>query len=266
MRRIADDHKTHFHVDAAWGGSVLLVDEYRYMFKGIEKADSVCLDAHKLLYTPVSMGMVLFRKKEEINHLKHSANYIIRPDSVDLGRFNIEGSRPFSALKPWTTMKILGRDGFKLLFEHAQELSSVLRGLVEMHCNFEPMNQPELFIFNYRFTPKKVREKLEKLLLDIRGKEPEEIKRQVARIGQINAVLNELNIELHKALREEDDSFVSRTMLDSPRYLYQNVVILRAVTINPLTTPEILKEIIEQQDRLGVKIYKADFRNRFEKL
>jgi len=266
LRRIADEQKTHFHVDAAWGGAVLLVDKYRYMFKGIEKADSVCLDAHKLLYTPVSMGMVLFRKKEEMNYLKHSANYIIRPDSVDLGRFNVEGSRGFSALKPWTTLKILGKDGFQFLFEHAHGLSSVLRGLVEMHCNFEPMNQPELFIFNYRFTPKKVRERLEALLLTIRDQNPETVKREIDQIYKINEVLNDLNIELHKALREEDDSFVSRTMLDVPRYLYQNVVILRAVTVNPLTTPEILKEIIEQQDRLGVKIYKTEFHNRFDKL
>ncbi len=266
LRRIANEQKTHFHVDAAWGGAVLLVDKYRYMFKGIEKADSVCIDAHKLLYTPVSMGMVLFRKKEDMNYLKHSANYIIRPDSVDLGRFNVEGSRGFSALKPWTTLKILGKDGFQFLFEHAHGLSSVLRGLVELHCNFEPMNQPELFIFNYRFTPKKVRERLDALLLTIRDKDPDKVKREIKQIYQINKVLNDLNIELHKGLREEDESFVSRTMLDVPRYLYQNVVILRAVTVNPLTTPEILKEIIEQQDRLGVKIYKTEFHSRFEKL
>lgn len=266
LRRIADEQKTHFHVDAAWGGAVLLVDKYRYMFNGIEKADSVCIDAHKLLYTPVSMGMVLFRKKEEMNYLKHSANYIIRPDSVDLGRFNVEGSRGFSALKPWTTLKILGKDGFQFLFEHAHGLSSVLRGLVELHCNFEPMNQPELFIFNYRFTPKKIRERLEALLLTIRDQNPEAVKSEIDQIYQINEVLNDLNIELHKALREEDESFVSRTMLDVPRYLYQNVVILRAVTVNPLTTPEILKEIIEQQDRLGVKIYKTEFHSRFDKL
>ncbi len=135
-----------------------------------------------------------------------------------------------------------------------------------MHCNFEPMNQPELFIFNYRFSPKKVRERLDALLLTIRDQNPDKVKREIDLIYQINEVLNDLNIELHKALREEDDSFVSRTMLDVPRYLYQNVVILRAVTVNPLTTPEILKEIIEQQDRLGVKIYKTEFQNRFDKL
>jgi glutamate decarboxylase len=86
------------------------------------------------------------------------------------------------------------------------------------------------------------------------------------RIENINSLLNELNIELHKAIREEDESFVSRTMIDMPQYFYQNCVILRAITINPLTTPEILKEIIEQQNKIGLKIYKTFFSGRFDKL
>ncbi|MCP4132985.1 MAG: aminotransferase class V-fold PLP-dependent enzyme [bacterium] len=266
MGRIARENNAYFHVDAAWGGSVLLVDDYRYLFNGIEKADSVTIDAHKLQYTPVSMGMVLFRDETSLDHLKHTANYIIRPDSVDLGRFSVEGSRPFSALKPWATLKIFGTDGFKLLFEMAFELTSVLRGLIEVHHNFEPMNHPELFIFNYRFVPEKVRDKLETLRLKLKGKNHKSSLNELARIEKINVLLNELNIELHKDSREEDTSFVSRTMFDSPYYYYQNIVILRAITINPLTTPEILKEIIEAQNRIGLKIYKAEFASRLDRV
>jgi glutamate decarboxylase len=72
-------------------------------------------------------------------------------------------------------------------------------------------------------------------------------------VENINMALNDLNTELHKAIREEDESFVSRTMIDSPQYFYQDCVVLRAITINPLTTPEILKEILEQQNKLGQK-------------
>ncbi len=272
MSRIASTYNTFFHVDAAWGGSVLLVDSLRYLFSGIEKADSVTIDSHKLLYCPASMGMVLFKRQTDLNHLRHYSNYIIRQDSVDLGRFSVEGSRVFAALKPWATFKILGVDGFKLLFENANELTSVLRGLVDMHCNFEAMNQPELFIFNYRFVPKKVREKLDMIMLEIEsqpvpGKESEKKTLiNMERVERINLVLNELNIEIHKAIRKEDNSFVSRTMIDSPYYFYQDIVILRAITINPLTTPEILKEILESQNRIGLKIYKSDFTQHFDKL
>ncbi|HPJ34965.1 MAG TPA: pyridoxal-dependent decarboxylase [Spirochaetota bacterium] len=272
LRKLADRYKTHFHVDAAWGGSLLLADDYRYLFTGIEKADSVTVDAHKLMYAPPSLGMVFFRNGTDPRAIQHYSNYIIRQDSVDLGRFSVEGSRPFAALKPWATLKIIGRDGFKLIFDHAFELTSVLRGLVEMHCNFEAMNQPELFIFNYRFVPKYVQEKLQKLMTRIQNEDFADEKNNLvkmgylARVENINMALNDLNIEVHKAIREEDESFVSRTMIDSPYYFYQDCVVLRAITINPLTTPEILKEIIEQQNKLGQKIYKNFFHNRFERI
>jgi len=273
IRKVAKHTNTHFHVDAAWGGGVLLVNQFKYLFKGIRGADSVTIDAHKLLYTPMSMGMVLFNNERDLTHLKHSSNYIIRTDSVDLGRFTIEGSRPFSVLKPWATLKILGSDGFRMLFEHAFELTSVLRGIVEIHCNFEAINQPELFIFVYRFVPKKIKEKIENIMMEIEAKKILGKKgfnnnqlKLIKRIEQINELLNELNIELHRAIREEDNSFVSRTMIEVQQYFNQNIVVQRAVTVNPLTTAEILKEIIDDQNKLGVSIFKADFYHKFEKI
>lgn len=272
IRRIATKYETHFHVDAAWGGSVLLAEEYRHLFAGIEKADTVTVDAHKLLYAPPSLGMVFFRNGTESKALMHNSNYIIRPDSIDLGRFSLEGSRPFASLKPWATIKIFGRQGFKLIFDHAFKLTSVLRGLVDMHPNFEAMNHPELFIFNYRFVPGPIKDKLASLMLKIGDTESDNDNQKLkkikylSRVERFNKALNDLNIELHKAIRDEDESFVSRTMFDIPLYFYQDCVVLRAITINPLTTPEILKEIIERQNLLGMKIYNRYFLSRFEKL
>jgi glutamate decarboxylase len=134
------------------------------------------------------------------------------------------------------------------------------------------MNQPELFIFNFRFVPKEIMEKIDSIMMRINsistGKRVVDIDKikLIGRIEKINVLLNDLNIELHKELREEDNSFVSRTTIDCPHYFSQNTVILRAVTINPLTTPEILQEIIDQLNRLGLKIYKNQFAGRLEKI
>ena len=266
LRKIADEYNTFFHVDAAWGGSVLLVDRYRYLFKGIEDADSVTFDAHKLLYSPLSMGMILFRNPNHLKHIRHTSNYIIRPDSVDQGRFTVEGSRPFSCLKPWVTLKIFGATGFDLLFNHSFMLTDTLRRLLDEHENFELLNNPELFIINYRFIPGKIRNKLQKLQEEFEDAEPKNTIRILNRIKKTNEILNDLNIELHRAIRQEDNSFVSRTMLESTRYSPQKIVVLRAITVNPLTTPEILQEILEEQDRLGRRIYKSEFKNRLEKV
>jgi glutamate decarboxylase len=267
LRRIADENRTFFHVDAAWGGALLIVNKYRHLFKGIETADSVTFDAHKLMYSPLSMGMVLFRKETSLNHLKHSSSYIIRPDSVDQGRFTVEGSRPFSCLKPWVTFKIFGAEGFRLLFEHAFELTGTFKGLLERHPNFELTNEPELFILNYRFVPRGVGDKIGSLMDEMeREEDTVRLIGLMKRIKRINEALNGLNIELHRAIRQEDNSFVSRTMIESTRYAPQRVVVLRAVTINPLTTPEILGEIVEEQNTLGTKIYSSQFAGRLERL
>jgi glutamate decarboxylase len=260
LRKVADENNTFLHVDAAWGGSLLIVDKYRPLFKGIERADSVTFDSHKLMYSPMAMGMVLFRKETSLNHIRHFSNYVIRPDSVDSGRFTVEGSRPFSCLKPWATFKIFGVVGFKVLFEHAFNLTETLRGLIDRHPNFECTNIPELFILNYRYVPSRVQEKINTVMAQAEA-EQDSVKyvRCLKRIKRINEKLNALNIEIHRAIRQEDNSFVSRTMIESTRYAPQKLVVLRAITINPLTTPEILEEIIEEHDRLGTKLYRTEF-------
>jgi len=267
LRRIADENGTYFHVDAAWGGALLIVDKYRHLFKGIDRADSVTFDAHKLMYSPLSMGMVLFRNETALNYIKHASNYIIRPDSVDQGRFTVEGSRPFSCLKPWVTFKIFGKEGFRILFDHAFEITGALRDIITRHPDFEAMNVPEIFIFNYRYVPRGIRPRLDALMRDIDSEaDPYRVIKLLKRLRRINEALNDLNIELHRAIRQEDNSFVSRTMMESTRYNPQKIVVLRAVTINPLTTPEILNEIVEEQSALGARIYKSEFADILEKL
>ncbi|NMB63540.1 MAG: glutamate decarboxylase, partial [Spirochaetes bacterium] len=265
LRKIADEYNIFFHVDAAWGGSVLLVNKYRDLFKGIEKADSVTFDAHKLLYSPLSMGLILFKNPYDLTNIMHTSNYIIRPDSVDQGRFTVEGSRPFSCLKPWVTLKIFGTSGFEILFDHAFMLTDTLKDLLIKHENFELLNNPELFITNYRFVPESVQTKIEHIYQRLQNASPQDAIRLKKRLTKINDILNEMTIELHRAIRQEDNSFVSRTMLESTRYRDQRIVVLRAITINPLTTPAILQEIIDEQNKLGLKIYN-DFKNRLSRV
>ncbi|MFC1891658.1 pyridoxal-dependent decarboxylase [Thermodesulfobacteriota bacterium] len=244
----------HFHVDACWGGPALLVDEYQPMFKGIEDADSVSIDAHKLLFCPMTMGIALFKSEKDLNYIKHSSKYIIRRNSVDIGRFTIEGSRPFACLKPWASLKIIGREGYGLLFRQAREATHYLRSILD-HCrNFETLNMPELFILNYRFIPEMVREQLSiwKKNTPSSGKN----KNSAQLIKKTNQLINSLNIKLHRKLREDDTTFVSRTTLESTRYRPQNIVVLRAVLINPLTDQPVLNEIVEIQNRIGKKIWK----------
>lgn len=264
--KIAREAGAYFHVDACWGGAALLVDDYRQLFRGIEKADSVSIDAHKLLYCPLALGLILFKNEKDLNHLKQSANYIIRRDSVDTGRFTLEGSRPFDCLKPWAALKIIGRQGYALLFKSARKNTDSLKAILEGCGNFEIMNFPELFILNYRFIPQSVKKHLREWSEEKKSsRNKEKVKDLERSIRKINRIINALNIKLHKALRRDDTTFVSRTTLESTRYRPQNIVVLRAVLVNPLTDRGILEEIVDTQNRLGMGIW-VEFRSAYQRI
>jgi glutamate decarboxylase len=183
-----------------------------------------------------------------------------------MGRFTIEGSRPFSSLKPWASLKIIGREGYRLLFRSAQANTLALKNLLEERGNFEPLNLPELFILIYRFIPQPVRERLrawqeEKSRLIDKAK----IKKLDGSIKKVNHIVNALNIKLHKALRQDDTTFVSRTTLESTSYRPLNIVVLRAVLINPLTDETILREIVETQNRIGMTLW-HEFETAYKKV
>lgn len=255
-----------YHVDACWGGAALLVDGYRPLLKGIEKADSVSIDAHKLLYCPMSMGIVVFGSEKDLHAIKHTSQYVIRRNSVDMGRFTIEGSRPFSSLKTWASLKIIGREGYRLLFRSAEENTTGLHELLNKAGHFEILNHPELFILIYRFVPAKVKDHLQGWEKEKKGAGRSDRARKAERkIRKVNQLINALNVKLHKVLRQDDTTFVSRTMLESTRYRPQNIVVLRAVLINPLTDKAVLEEIVNTQTRLGLKLWK-DFEPAYVKL
>ncbi|MFW6366970.1 MAG: pyridoxal-dependent decarboxylase [Spirochaetota bacterium] len=260
LQAIASERQIHFHVDAAWGGPVLFVKDYKHLFTGIEKADSVTFDSHKLLYLPLSMGMVLFRNEHDLSHIRHTTSYVVRKQSRDLGKFTIEGSRPFTALRPWVALKVIGSEGFRLLFENAFSMTSYLRTKIDIHPNFEAMNTPELFICNYRFVPEEVKQKLLELL-------PErDDPRQLKKVQRINRHLNDLNLQLHREIRNNNRSFVSRTILEATKYAPDEILVLRAITINPLTDNRIIHEILLEHDELGCRLYQSQYRGRLSSI
>ncbi len=264
LREIADECGAHYHVDAAWGGATLLTHRYRHLLEGIDHADSVTIDTHKLFYTPMSMGLVLFRDDRDLMRVKYTAGYVIRKSSVDQGRFTLEGSRKFDVLKPWAALKVFGTDGFQILFDHAFTLTADLNQLINASQNFEAMNNPQLFIHVFRLVPRDVQEALASMG-PVKGKSPQAVAAKKKR-KEVNELLNTLNVELHRAIRAEDSTFVSRTTLATTRYAPQPIVVLRAVTVNPLTTRSILEEILTKQEKMGLTLYAKQYKKQFKKL
>ena len=124
LKEIAElcaEHDIHFHVDAAWGGPVLMSEKNRHLLEGIQYADSVTIDGHKQFYMPMSCGMVYFKNPEIMNAVSYHANYVNRPGSVDLGIKSLAGSREANSLILDSALKIMGTKGYALLIDHGIE-------------------------------------------------------------------------------------------------------------------------------------------------
>ena len=229
---VARELGCHFHVDAAWGGPTLFSDRHRPLLSGIERADSVTIDAHKQLYVPMGAGMVVFKDPTALSAIEHHANYILRHGSKDLGSHTLEGSRPGMAMLVHAGFSIIGRKGYELLIDMGIERAQTFATMIRQHADFELTSEPELNILTYRYCPRKVQQALAVAPLEQRA--------------GINALLDQVCQLLQKHQREAGKTFVSRTRLRMARHDME-LTVLRVVLANPLTTDEILAAILAEQ-------------------
>ncbi len=239
LDQIADicrEHGVHFHVDAAWGGPTLLSEKYRHLLSGIERADSVTIDGHKQFYMPMTCGMVFFKDASALDAIAYHARYVNRPGSVDLGIRSISGSREANSLILDSALKIMGSKGYALLIEHGIETARAFAQEISKRPLFELVTPPTLNILTYRLCPPELREKLKKT--------------DRTEAGRASRSVNEINIALQRLQREAGKSFVSRTTLKGSGPFEDERVVLRCVVMNPMTTLDILKTILDEQETL----------------
>lgn len=238
---ICERHGIHFHVDAAWGGPVLLSEKYGKLLRGIERADSVTIDCHKQFYMPMSSGMVYFRDPKALDTIVYHARYVIRPGSVDLGMKSLEGSREANSLILDSALKIMGSKGFALMIEHGIETARLFARKIKQRPLFELITEPSLNILTYRMVPPDIKQKLGSA--DMKQRQ------------ELDAVLDDINIKIQRIQREAGKSFVSRTRLRNTPDAPHNIVVLRSVLMNPMTNSQILDEILDEQEAILNSLY-----------
>lgn len=223
----------HFHVDAAWGGPLLMSKRHRGLLAGIERADSVTLDPHKQLYVPMGAGLLLLADPEAATSILHHARYIVRPGSKDLGAATLEGSRPGMALLVHSALRIFGQQGYGLLIDRGIHRARQFARMIEADDQFQLVTAPETNILTYRLLPPDLAAAWG--AADSLGRD------------RLQSCLNHLTVELQKAQRNRGKSFVSRTTLKPPLAEGRETVVFRVVLANPLTTEKVLREVLEEQ-------------------
>lgn len=238
MADIAQAEHIHFHVDGAWGAPTLFSDRHRDLLKGIERADSVVIDAHKQLYVPMGSGLCLFKDPMSLDAIETNAQYIIRRGSRDLGKHTLEGSRPGMAMLVHSALRILGKKGYELLIDLGIGKAAQFARMIQGTADFELTTEPELNLLTYRFVPESVKQIFEHAT-------PHQA-------TKLNELLSELTVNIQKTQRDHGKTFVSRTAFEVASHGFQMLTVFRVVLANPLTTRQIFIDVLEEQRTIAV--------------
>ncbi|WP_225831348.1 aminotransferase class V-fold PLP-dependent enzyme [Streptomyces sp. NK08204] len=148
-------HGTRLHIDAAYGGGLVLSDRHRGKLAGLEAADTVTLDLHKLGWQPVAAGLLAVARPRELAVLHQSADYLNADDDTDAGLPDLLGrsartTRRPDVLKVAVTLKTLGRSGLAALVDQVCARARDFAALVQDDPAFELYDRPVISTVLFR--------------------------------------------------------------------------------------------------------------------
>jgi glutamate/tyrosine decarboxylase-like PLP-dependent enzyme len=220
-----------FHVDAAYGGPAARTEAAGRLFRGLDQADSVLVNAHKWLYLPVEAACILVREPRALRNTFQIVADYLREESVAIGDGRLDFkdygpqlSRNFRALKVWMTFKAYGARKLRAAIESNIEIMRYLADRIDQSQDFVRLAPVPLSVvcFQYR-TPD----------VPIHGDQK---------------YLDELNCRLLEALEKDGRVFLSGTTIHGKRAL-------RACSVNHRLRREdvdFLLDVIREVGRLLV--------------
>ncbi len=164
LHRIADRESMWLHVDAAYGGGMLLSNEYPLRDAGLELADSITIDPHKWFYAPLDAGALLVRDDKRL-----TASFGMKPsyltDEMDQANeryqyyvHGFEQSRRFRSLKVWMSFKRYGSRQIGEWIDNNVRQARHLYSLVANHPEFEAASNPPMSAICIRYRSKDLTE------------------------------------------------------------------------------------------------------------
>lgn len=219
-----EKHQLWFHVDGAHGGAVVFSERYKPLVKGIERADSVVIDWHKMLLTPALATALLFKRNQDSFQTFHQkAQYLWANQGAqewfNSGKRTFECTKLMMSVKIYAILKTYGEEIFIENVETLHDLAVRFAQLVHERQGFELALAPESNIVCFRFVGE--------------GRTAEQI--------QI------LNAAIRQKLLEEGAFYIVQTTLRDKLYL-------RVSLMNPLTTENDLTALLDAIERLAMKM------------
>ena len=220
ISRICKKHDLWFHVDGAYGMPAAVIPELRSsLFAGIEGADSIALDPHKWLYSPLEAGCTLVKDPNSLieTYSSHPVYYNFsnddEPSTVNFYEYGFQNSRGFRALKVWVALQQVGRKGYEKMIGDDIELSKLLYSLAAEHPELEAISQ-NLSIATFRYVPRDITD------------------------NNSDSFLNTLNETLLNRLQQNGELFLSNAVVNG-KYC------LRCCIVNFRTSKADIEKVIE---------------------
>ncbi len=211
------------HVDGAHGGCAIFSKKYRHLLRGIERADSMILDFHKMLMTPKLVTAVAFRRGEHsYQTFNQKASYLWDKDEgrewFNLAKRTFELTKSFMSVRVYALWRTYGPELFAENVERLFDLGKTFARLIAAEGDFEmPVSEPECNILCFRYLRKNWSEE---------------------KIEIVNAAVRE-------ALVREGEFFIVQTKVQGRFYL-------RTTLMNPLTTERELTGLLKKVRELAL--------------
>ena len=139
LARRCEEAAVWLHVDAAYAGSAWVCDELRWSLEGVDRADSVVVNPHKWLFTPMDCSAFWTRRPDVLHEtFALVPDYLAATgDAVDLKDFGPALGRRFRALKLWMVLRWYGAEGLRALIREHVRLAQLFASLVEAEPGWE---------------------------------------------------------------------------------------------------------------------------------
>jgi aromatic-L-amino-acid decarboxylase len=186
------------HVDAAYAGAAAILPDLRAAFEGWDQADSIVVNPHKWLFTPVDASLLLTRRMAELGRAFGLVpEYLRSPDGSSQGRdysdYTPQLGRRFRALKLWLELRWFGLDGLRRRIEHHLELADELRAWIDADPDWQRLAPVPFSTVCFRHRPRA-----------LAGREEE---------PAVRAELDARNAAILEAVNRTGEVFLSHTRL-----------------------------------------------------
>jgi L-2,4-diaminobutyrate decarboxylase len=205
-----------FHVDGAHGGTAVFSKRYRYLVEGLEQADSVVLDCHKLLLAPALTTMVLYKEAQDsYRTFQQDAAYLwekgAQPEWFNYGQRTMECTKLMMSLKLFTLLRTHGTDFAGEHLDLLYDLARTFANMIREKANFELATEPQSNIVCFR----------------------------VVHPDWDLQKTNSINQKVRENMLRDGTFYIVQTTLDDKLYL-------RTTLMNPFTTSDHLGILLDQ--------------------